>query len=81
MFIFLIKQQGSWISTGGSYSGVMKCVGEAVKENAFSLNPNEKIVVLGIANWCSVARNEELIKDPVSKAALKSVLLEFINKN
>jgi hypothetical protein len=49
----------------------MKCVGEAVKENAFSLNPNENIVVLGIANWCSVARNEELIIDSVCKAVLK----------
>jgi hypothetical protein len=44
----------------------MKLVGEAFKENALSIDPTQKVVVLGIANWCSVAKYETLIKDKVN---------------
>ena len=40
----------------------MKLVGEAFKENALSIDPTQKVVVLGIASWCSVAKYESLIK-------------------
>jgi transient receptor potential cation channel subfamily M member 2 len=55
----LVKAAGStdaWISTGGLNVGVMKHVGEAVGEN-----PNDKIVVLGIATWTMVFDNNKLI--------------------
>ena len=53
----------AWISSGGSNAGVMKHVGEAVK--ASQLNPDQKLVVLGIANWCTVTNHELLIRKKV----------------
>jgi hypothetical protein len=43
----------------------MKYVGEAVKKDIRSLNQEEKLVVLGIANWTTVAKKNELIIDQV----------------
>lgn len=43
----------------------MKHVGEAIR--ATSLNPSQKIVVLGIPNWCTVKNCESLIKKNVKK--------------
>ena len=53
----------AWISTGGSNAGVMKHVGEAIKDSP--LKPDENLVVLGIANWCTVADNHLLINNNV----------------
>ena len=53
----------AWVSTGGTYRGCMKLVGEAFKENTLSIDPNEKIVVLGIANWGSVKKSELLLRN------------------
>lgn len=58
----------AWISSGGSHAGVMKIVGEAIK--VAPLKPDEKIVTLGIANWCTVTNNHLLIK--------KKVLFSFL---
>jgi hypothetical protein len=44
----------------------MKLVGEAFKENLLSIDPNLKIPVLGVSNWCSVANYETLIRPKVS---------------
>jgi hypothetical protein len=56
------------ITTGGSYNGCMKLVGEAFKENALSIDPSKKVVVLGIANWCSVTKYESLIREEKSRS-------------
>ena len=48
---------------GGSHAGVMKHVGEAICSS--SLDPDEKLVVLGIANWATVSNNISLIKKNV----------------
>lgn len=50
-----------WITTGGSYAGVMRYVGEAAKNDIRSLNQDERIVVMGISNWTTVANREELV--------------------
>lgn len=49
------------ITTGGSYSGCMKLVGEAFKDNALSMDVSHKISILGIANWGTVTSNYKLI--------------------
>lgn len=54
---------GCRITTGGTNAGVMKHVGEAIKK--FSIDPNNRIVLLGIANWCTIADNHLLIKKNV----------------
>lgn len=55
-----------WITTGGSYSGIMKYIGEAFKKDVRSLNEDEKITVLGIANWNTVAKRDGLILSEVN---------------
>lgn len=49
------------ITSGGSYSGCMKLVGEAFRENSLSIDLNHKINLLGIASWGSVCNNYKLI--------------------
>jgi hypothetical protein len=41
----------------------MKIVGEALQ--VAPLKPDEKIITLGIANWCTVTNNHLLIKKKV----------------
>uniref|UniRef100_A0A7M4EAF1 TRPM SLOG domain-containing protein n=1 Tax=Crocodylus porosus TaxID=8502 RepID=A0A7M4EAF1_CROPO len=53
---------GAWIITGGSHAGVMKLVGEAVRD--FSMNSSYKegeIITIGIATWGTVYNRESLI--------------------
>lgn len=61
--LFIKHLLGSRITTGGTNAGVMKHVGEAIKK--FSIDPNNRIVLLGIANWCTIADNHLLIKKNV----------------
>jgi hypothetical protein len=42
----------------------MKLIGEGVGEVASTLDPDQNIVLLGIANWCTI-RNNHLLKDDV----------------
>ena len=51
----------AWITSGGSYNGCMKVVGEAFKDNALAIDPDKKVVVLGIANWSTVTNRDLLI--------------------
>nr|XP_009663409.1 PREDICTED: transient receptor potential cation channel subfamily M member 2 isoform X1 [Struthio camelus australis] len=53
---------GAWIITGGSHTGVMKQVGEAVRDFILSSNYKEsEIVTIGIATWGTVYNRETLI--------------------
>jgi hypothetical protein len=56
IFLMILPNLDAWISTGGTNAGVMKHVGEAVaKQRHYETagGQEKKIVVLGIANWCS----------------------------
>ncbi|XP_075036348.1 transient receptor potential cation channel subfamily M member 2 isoform X2 [Mixophyes fleayi] len=53
---------GAWIITGGSHAGVMKQVGEAVKDFCMgSNNKNNEIVTIGVATWGIVHKRSSLI--------------------
>ncbi|NXV22823.1 TRPM2 protein, partial [Cepphus grylle] len=53
---------GAWIITGGSHAGVMKQVGEAVRDFVLSCSHKEgEIVTIGIATWGTVYNRESLI--------------------
>ncbi|KAM7132576.1 transient receptor potential cation channel subfamily M member 2 isoform 3-T3 [Molossus nigricans] len=53
---------GAWIITGGSHTGVMKQVGEAVRDFSLSSSYNEgEVVTIGIATWGTVHNREGLI--------------------
>ena len=66
-----------WITTGGSYAGVMRYVGEAAKNDIRSLNQDERIVVLGISNWTSIANKEELVYDKSVEQPIKIKMSDF----
>lgn len=67
---------GAWIITGGSHTGVMKQVGEAVRDFILSCSHKEsEIVTIGIATWGTVYNRESLICPMVSQADLEMRLL------
>ncbi|XP_020739237.2 transient receptor potential cation channel subfamily M member 2 isoform X1 [Odocoileus virginianus] len=56
------QTSGAWVITGGSHTGVMKQVGEAVRD--FSLSGSfceEEVVTIGIATWGALHNRESLI--------------------
>ncbi|KAK2089776.1 Transient receptor putative cation channel sub M member 2 [Saguinus oedipus] len=54
--------RGAWIITGGSHAGVMKQVGEAVRDFSLSSSCKEdEVITIGVATWGTVHRREGLI--------------------
>lgn len=60
---------GAWIVTGGTATGVMEFVGEAVQDHIqASGGPGQnECVALGIASWGTVANNLALDGEGVSR--------------
>uniref|UniRef100_A0A8C4FHA6 Transient receptor potential cation channel subfamily M member 2 n=1 Tax=Catagonus wagneri TaxID=51154 RepID=A0A8C4FHA6_9CETA len=53
---------GAWIITGGSHTGVMKQVGEAVRTSSLSSgHSGGEVVTIGIATWGAVHNRESLV--------------------
>jgi len=67
----------AWITTGGSYAGVMKYIGDAVHKNINSLNAEKRLVLLGIANWTTVAKRESLILSENRQQPVEYSLKDF----
>ena len=61
--IFIVD---AWIITGGSKSGVMEFVGDAVRDHRITSGKKEDVVALGIATWGMVANRLNLDGDDVS---------------
>ncbi|KXJ08257.1 Transient receptor potential cation channel subfamily M member 7 [Exaiptasia diaphana] len=57
------KTTGAWIITGGTNTGVMKHVGEAVKEQQLMLGSDSEVHVIGIASWGIVDKQNSLIQE------------------
>ncbi|XP_039598768.1 transient receptor potential cation channel subfamily M member 2 [Polypterus senegalus] len=65
--IKVAQSTGAWIITGGTHAGVMKHVGEAVRDSAMSsTNKDGRIVAIGIATWGIVYDQASLIRSPGS---------------
>ena len=65
---------GAWIISGGTTTGVMEVVGEAVRDHvtAFGSRDNH-VIALGIATWGYVANRNSLEGEDVSnKSCLTS---------
>ena len=54
----------SWIITSGTDAGIMKTVGQAVKEYLVT-SPDKRPVVLGMGIWDKVHNNAVLYKNKV----------------
>jgi len=58
---------GAWIITGGTATGVMQFVGEAVQDQlSAGFKGDNKVVAIGIATWGCIA-NREAIDGDVSR--------------
>ncbi|XP_051695884.2 transient receptor potential cation channel subfamily M member 2 isoform X1 [Oryctolagus cuniculus] len=54
---------GAWIITGGSHTGVMKQVGEAVRDFSLSSSCRERgVVTIGVATWGTIHNRDSLIR-------------------
>ena len=51
---------GAWILTSGYHSGISKELANKIRTEGF-LNPEKKVVMLGIADWLTVAARNRLI--------------------
>ncbi|KAK3101394.1 hypothetical protein FSP39_003210, partial [Pinctada imbricata] len=55
------RSTGAWIVTGGTNTGVMKHIGEAVRD--YGLATTQPIIAIGIATWGVIQNKEELINN------------------
>ncbi|XP_069472096.1 transient receptor potential cation channel subfamily M member 8 isoform X1 [Ambystoma mexicanum] len=62
--IYIAQSKGAWIFTGGTHYGLMKYIGEVVRDNTISRRSEEKIVAIGIAAWGMIANRDSLIRSP-----------------
>lgn len=51
---------GAWIITGGTRTGLMEFVGDAVKDHIITSGRKNDVVVLGVATWGCVANRQAL---------------------
>ncbi|KAL4228805.1 Transient receptor putative cation channel subfamily M member 2 [Mactra antiquata] len=54
---------GAWIVTGGTHAGVMKHVGEAVKDYGIASTSKNPIIAIGIAPWGCIQNKDSLVND------------------
>ncbi|CAD5125413.1 DgyrCDS13644 [Dimorphilus gyrociliatus] len=60
----------AWIITGGTNSGVMKLVGEAVKDFSTAYGKQRKLITIGIASWAKIRNREQLVRTNNSYATV-----------
>ncbi|XP_025025677.1 transient receptor potential cation channel subfamily M member 8 [Python bivittatus] len=60
--IYIAQSKGAWIFTGGTHYGLMKYIGEVVRDNTISRSSEENVVAIGIAAWGMVSNRESLIR-------------------
>uniref|UniRef100_A0A8C3LY77 Transient receptor potential cation channel subfamily M member 8 n=1 Tax=Chrysolophus pictus TaxID=9089 RepID=A0A8C3LY77_CHRPC len=60
--IYIAQSKGAWIFTGGTHYGLMKYIGEVVRDNTISLSSEENVVAIGIAAWGMISNRESLIR-------------------
>ncbi|CAN9497842.1 unnamed protein product [Ophioblennius macclurei] len=59
--IKVAQTTGAWIITGGTHTGVMKHVGQAVRDYALSSSTHSQIVAIGVATWGVIHNREALV--------------------
>ncbi|XP_064875857.1 transient receptor potential cation channel subfamily M member 2 isoform X2 [Oncorhynchus nerka] len=60
--IKVAQTTGAWIITGGTHAGVMKHVGQAVREHVLSSGSMEgQIVAIGVATWGAIHNRRPLV--------------------
>ncbi len=62
-YITCVNSPGAWIITGGMNAGVMKHVGEAVRDYQVAHGNKKQIAAIAIAPWGAVNNKECLVND------------------
>ncbi|XP_068103068.1 transient receptor potential cation channel subfamily M member 8 isoform X2 [Hyperolius riggenbachi] len=60
--IYIAQTKGAWIFTGGTHYGLMKYIGEVVRDYTISRSSEEKVVAIGIAAWGMIANRDTLTR-------------------
>ncbi|KAM4775858.1 transient receptor potential cation channel subfamily M member 8 isoform 3-T4 [Cyanocitta cristata] len=60
--IYIAQSKGAWIFTGGTHYGLMKYIGEVVRDNTISRSSEENVVAIGIAAWGMISNRETLVR-------------------
>ena len=55
---------GAWITTSGTYCGIMKHVGKAIRDYRMDTN-SQPVVVIGIVPWGKVNNRQALLNSEV----------------
>lgn len=78
---YAVLWTGAWIITGGTHAGVMKHVGQAVRDYALSSSMQGQIVAIGVATWGIIHNRDALVHSEVYKHnyALASALHRKMN--
>ncbi|KAB1278670.1 Transient receptor potential cation channel subfamily M member 8 [Camelus dromedarius] len=61
--IYIAQSKGAWILTGGTHYGLMKYIGEVVRDNTISRSSEENVVAIGIVAWGMVSNRDALIRN------------------
>ncbi|XP_028292480.1 transient receptor potential cation channel subfamily M member 2 isoform X2 [Gouania willdenowi] len=59
--IKVAQTTGAWILTGGTHAGVMKHVGQAVRDYALGSSMQGNIVAIGVATWGVIHNRQALV--------------------
>ncbi|XP_026150464.1 transient receptor potential cation channel subfamily M member 2 [Mastacembelus armatus] len=60
--IKVAQTTGAWIITGGTHVGVMKHVGQAVRDNVLSCSSTQgRVVAIGVATWGIIHNRDSLV--------------------
>ncbi|XP_071975853.1 transient receptor potential cation channel subfamily M member 8 isoform X2 [Engystomops pustulosus] len=65
--IYIAQTKGAWILSGGTHYGLMKYIGEVVRDNTISRSSEEKVVAIGIAAWGMIANRDTLIRSSATE--------------
>lgn len=64
--IHSVLYAGAWIITGGTHAGVMKHVGQALRDYTLSSNPMQgQIVAIGVATWGIIHNRDVMVHSEV----------------
>uniref|UniRef100_A0A1A8QB26 Transient receptor potential cation channel, subfamily M, member 2 n=1 Tax=Nothobranchius rachovii TaxID=451742 RepID=A0A1A8QB26_9TELE len=61
--IKVAQTTGAWIITGGTNTGVMKHVGQAVRDYGLSSLQGKEIVAIGVATWGVIHKRDTLVRE------------------
>uniref|UniRef100_A0A3P9H160 Transient receptor potential cation channel, subfamily M, member 2 n=1 Tax=Oryzias latipes TaxID=8090 RepID=A0A3P9H160_ORYLA len=75
--IKVAQTTGAWIITGGTNAGVMKHVGQAVRDYSLSNSMQGQIVAIGVATWGVIHNRDALINEEV-RLSLQVKLCRFL---